>query len=138
MWNLRITEVDTTANIVVAIAALIFLAIVGLLWFFPVFVANKLLSNVESENRLTLPFEQVQAVGFCLLGLWIIATAIPSTVFWTVMSYHAAKPGAVLSLDTREFASMTAVGVQLIIGTWLLFGAKGLRGILRWARTAGS
>lgn len=138
MWNFNITESDASANLGVAVAVLILLGVIALLWFFPLTVATKLLPRVQSEGSLALPLDQVQAVGFCLLGLWILATGIPSASYWLLMSYHAVKPGSLLSFQPRDFASMTATGVQIILGIWLLFGAKGLRGLLRWARSAGS
>ncbi len=138
MWNFNVAESDASANVAVAVVAAVVLAIVAVLWFFPLTVARKLLPRTQSEDRLALPLEQVESAGFCLVGLWIVATAVPSAFYWILMSYYVLKPGSLLSLSPYELASMSSIGVQLILGIWLFFGAKGLRGLLRWARSAGS
>lgn len=138
MWHFNTIESDASANVAVAVTAVILLGIVVVLWLFPLTVASKLLPRDQSERKLAPPPEEVQSVGFCLLGLWIIATAVPSALYWILMSYHAAKPNAVLLLQPQDFGSMLSIGVQIMLGIWLLFGAKGLRGILRWARSSGS
>jgi len=138
IWFFNTQQGDASANLVVVMTMLVVFAVIGLLWFFPLSVASKLLPPTVSDNRVALPPEQVQAVGFSLLGLWVLVHAIPSALYWVFMSYHAAKPMSLTELRPDDYASISTTGLEIVLGVWLLFGAKGLRGLLRWARSVGS
>lgn len=125
------------AGVVMALAALMgFVAV--LLWVFPLSVARKLIPRTALDQPTTLPLEHVEAAGFCLMGLWVLASAIPSAFMWAVFVYQSTRPQSMFSLEPRNYATIAYVLVQLVIGLWLLFGARGLLRVLRWARTAGT
>ncbi len=138
MWQYNVLEADSSANLVVAIVACVLFTVVALLWFFPLTIASKLLPQTQLEDRINLPLEQAQAVGFSLLGLWMLTNAIPSALYWVLMSYYGAKPNSLLHLGAKEYALIASTVLELVLGIWLLFGAKGLLGILRRARSAGA
>jgi hypothetical protein len=138
MWQYNSLEADSSANLVVAIVACVLFAVVAVLWLFPLTVANKLLPQTLHEDRINLPLEQVQAVGFSLIGLWVLTNAIPSALYWVLMSYYGAKPNSLLHLSAKEYSLIASTVLELVLGIWLLFGAKGLLGILRRACSAGA
>lgn len=125
------------AALIAIAAALALIAI--LLWLFPLVVARKLLSRSALDATVAVPAsETIERAGFCLLGLWLLIQAVPRLVFDAVRINLYFVPGSTLELRPEDYASVTAHCVELALAAWLLLGAKGLRGVLRWARTVGS
>lgn len=113
-------------------ATLLPLAIAAYLWFFPVTVARKLLPSMRDSGP-SLPGSPrlLQEVAFSVLGLWLLASALPDVLYWAAMLNFRSDPaygGLVLSAD--EKASMVATGFELVLGIALLLGARGLVGAL--------
>lgn len=128
----------TAAAVVMATLAF-FAAIALLLWLFPLTVARKLLSRSALDQTVALPpHEQIERAGFCLMGLWLLTRAIPVLVFEAFLSHLDAPTGATVELRPQDYAAIAEHLVELAIALWLLFGARGLRGLLTWARSAGS
>lgn len=140
MWQFNVTAGvgNGSTNVVVGVVAALILALAVGLWFFPLTVANRLIPRSSRTDHIHVPVEQAEGVGFSLLGLWILADAIPDLFYWVFMAYQAWRPSSILELRANEYSNMVATGVEVILGIWLLFGAKGLRVLLRWARTAGT
>lgn len=47
-------------------------------------------------------------------------------------------PGTTLELAPQDYARLAQVLAELCIAIWLLFGATGLLGVIRWMRSAGT
>lgn len=123
---------------IIAIAAALAL-IATLLWRFPLAVARKLLPRQALDATVALPAsEPIERAGFCLLGLWLLIQAVPRLVFDAIRLKLYFAPGSTLELRPEDYANVAAHCVELALAVWLLLGAKGLRGVLRWARTVGS
>jgi len=125
------------ATVVLAIIT-VFALIVVLLWLFPLTVARKLLPRSAQDQLVALPpHEQIERAGFCLMGLWLLTHAVPGLAFDVVVNrlYHA---DSTLELRPQDYAAVAEHLVELALALWLLFGARGLRGLLAWARSAGS
>jgi hypothetical protein len=60
--------------------SVVFLAILVVLWFFPLAVVRKLLPSPTLDAPTSLPIDQLQRAGFCLLGLWILTEAVPKLI----------------------------------------------------------
>jgi hypothetical protein len=116
----------------------VLLLISAALWRWPLAVAQKLIPQPTLDQQSRLPGEQLQTAAFCLLGLWLLTEALPHAAYVATIVYHSSRPRASVSLTPWEYATISQVLAELIIGLWLLFGAKGLLGILRWARHAGT
>lgn len=71
------------------------------------------------------------------MGLWLLTHAVPGLVFDVVVTrlYHT---DGTLELRPQDYAAIAEHLVELALALWLLFGARRLRGLLAWARTAGS
>lgn len=139
-WMLDSQQVSAAHNAIpLAVGTLTLAAIVVALWLFPLTVARKLLPRSASDQPTALPaHEQIEQAGFCLMGLWLLTQAIPSLVFEGFVFYLYTRPGSMLGLRPQEYAALARALVETGLAIWLLFGAKGLLGILRWARAAGS
>ena|SRR6218665_3905290 len=74
------------------------------LWFFPMWLANKLVPRTQFENRLNLqPLEAIRA-GCVLIGLWFFASAFPNLVwffFRAVVANANVSAFSSLDLDTK-------------------------------------
>lgn len=130
---------NETAGVILLTAIAVFALIVVLLWLFPLTVARKLLPRSALDQTVSLPpHEQIERAGFCLMGLWLLTRAVPGLVFDAVVTrlYHYA--GATMELRPQDYAAIAEHLVELAIALWLLFGVRGLRGLLIWARNAGS
>jgi hypothetical protein len=119
----------------------IFIILIGAtiaLWWFPLAVARKLLPKATLDQPTSLPIDQVQSAGFCLLGLWLLTEAIPPAFYVAVLIYYATRPNAMIVLEPHNYAAIVRMLVEFGLGFWLLFGARGLLGIVQWARSAGA
>lgn len=139
MWQFNATaEAAAPANLAVALIGAAVLLVAVVLWLFPLTVAGTLIPRSARTDHLRVPFDELQSVAISLLGLWVLTDSIPSAFYWVFMSSHASRPDLPLQLSGREYSLMMRTAVELAIGVWLLFGARGLLGLLRWARTAGT
>jgi len=125
------------AGLVVTVCAVLVLAAVGL-WFFPLAVARKLLPKATLDQPTPLPVEEVQRAGFCLLGLWVLTESVPYLIYYAVAFTVSPSPSALMSFEKNTYANVAHTIAEFVIGVWLLLGARGLLGVLRWARTAGT
>jgi hypothetical protein len=140
LWSLndrQYADGSATAISTVIIVLVIVVALIVALWSFPLTVARKLLPRSALDEPARVP-GQIERAGFCLLGLWLLTQAIPSLFYYAVMVYHFSRPDARVDLRTENFASLLHTAIELGLGIWLLFGAKGLLGLIRWARVAGT
>jgi hypothetical protein len=141
MWRFNISDAaaaDSSTNLVIVVVAVLILALAAGLWLFPLTVANKLIPRSSRTDHIRVPIEQAESIGFSLIGLWVLASSVPDSFYWSFMAYQASRPNSILELRASEYSYMAATAVEVILGIWLLLGAKGLRGLLRWARTAGT
>lgn len=123
--------------LIVVVPVLTFL-LAAVLWFFPLTVAKNLIPSSNRTDYVRVPLDQAQSIGFTLLGLWILGSAVPDSFYWVFMLYQASIPETLLDLHASHYANVVSTAVELILGIWLVFGARGLLGLLRWARTAGT
>jgi hypothetical protein len=126
---------DAGAALVIAVVVILLLVAIGL-WLFPLAVARKLLPNPTLDQPTALPVEQLERAGFCLLGLWMLTEAVPGLVHQAAL-FVISDPQGPLVLDENAYPYVAHNTAELLIGVWLLLGARGLLGVLRWARTAG-
>jgi hypothetical protein len=137
LWVMNAREGDTSGMAVVLAVMIVMLLIALVLWLLPLTVASRLIPRSALEQGTSLPIEDLQRCGFVLLGLWVLASAIPGFLRYTFIFYLSSRPGATVDLGVNIPAAFAGIVAELLLGFWLLFGAKGLLGLLRWARTAG-
>ena len=139
LWSLNTEQFpDSSAAAAVVIVSIILIAVTMALWFFPLAVARKLIPNATLDQPTPLPIDQLQSAGFCLLGLWVLTEAIPRLAYISFIVYHSTRPNAMVALEPHNYAAIAQTVGALLVGLWLLFGARGLLGVIRWARTAGT
>lgn len=111
-----------------------------LLWFFPLTVATRLIPDIKAkETSTSLGAGDVEVVAFSVMGLWVLTTAIPDIFYWVTFVYRVESAGVGSpELSPENIGNIVATVVEFVIGFWLLFGSKGLLGIIRSARQAGT
>lgn len=131
---------STRTATVVVIATMAFFAVIALLlWLFPLTVSRKLLPRSALDQSVALPpHEQIERAGFCLIGLWLLTRALPGLVFEGFIFDLSAHSNPPVELPPQNYAFVAEHLAELALAVWLLFGARGLRGLLIWARGAGS
>jgi hypothetical protein len=74
-------------------------------------------------------------MGCALIGLWLLASAIPSIVRDALYLYSSYSQND----DLVEFKHWLAYRfVEVTIALWLIFGARGFVKIFWWVRNAGT
>ncbi len=138
-WAVNTSEMPGPkgASAVIVVTAIL-VAVIIALWLFPLAVARALLPRATLDHPTPLPIDQLQSAGFCLLGLWLLTGAIPEMVYEAAMVFYSTRPNAAVELRPQNYAAMAQTAVEFGLGLWLLFGAKGLLSLVRWARTAGT
>ena len=128
-------RVSTNGLVVAVIICLLTVAAAALLWFFPLTAAKKLLSpsaatSDSAENKSTW-----LAMGCALIGLWLLASAIPSIARDALYFYSPAAPFE----DKDGFGAWFAYRcVEVAVALSLLFGSRGFVKIFWWMQTAGT
>lgn len=126
----------------VSLVSLSFFASLGLaalLWYFPLTVARKLLPVMKDSgpDRSTGP-SHLELLAFSILGAWVLAGALSDATYWFAFALvtNGSEYGEV-QLGAENIASIWTTVIELLIGFFLLFGARGLVALLRHLRYAG-
>jgi hypothetical protein len=100
------------------------------LWHFPQAVARKLLPNdVDAVNRDSsgISADIWLATGCALIGVWVLVASLPS------LAQNVAGSWPKLNLSDLDVYFV----VRIVLGVWLILGARGLREVVRWTQYAG-
>jgi hypothetical protein len=110
----------------------------AILWLFPLSLARALLpKGTATETKTAWSIADVQIVALSVLGVWVLATALPDVFHWVVYG-HLMTKYQLGELSPENMGNIWATAIELVIGFWLVFGAKGISGIISIARTAGT
>ena len=111
------TAYSYSTGIVYIVAAL-------LLWFFPMWLANRLLPRTRFEHHLNLqPLEAIR-VGCALIGLWVFANAVPNLAwfFFRAVIFNPAT-SAFNALDANARLDIAVALFELGVSLVLIFRA---------------
>ena len=120
------------AQVYYGIAALLVLVVFFVLWRFPLTVASRIMPGSVQETDEPRSPDLWLAMGCALIGLWLLSTSIP-TLFVHLMQYLEALAGRL----PYPRVMLTQNIVEVAIGVWLVFGARGFRRLFWWVRNAG-
>ncbi len=109
------------------------------LWFFPATLSRRLLKGGNGPGSVEVPaLAEWQSVAIVVLGLWTLSKGIPDAVYY--ITYFLTYDESVMSardLMQEQWPYMAATLVEITIGIWLIFGARGLVAMLASVRNAG-
>jgi len=118
------------------------LLIAILLWRSPLTVASKLIPQTDAGTKpKALGEVEAQVIAFSILGLWLLVSAIPDIFYWVTYVYRIKSigfGGVRTELTPQYIAGIASTIAELVLGAWLLFGSRGLVGLIRKFRYAGS
>jgi hypothetical protein len=114
------------------------LAITGVfslaLWFFPQTFAGRILSSDAVTSPPSVTPDMWLAMGCSLIGLWLLSTTLPRlAVDIFAFNLMSAASGS----DPTITRSIIYYVAEVIIGLWLILGARGFRTLFWWAQNAG-
>jgi hypothetical protein len=125
---------DTDVLPVVTVVSTLATIFVAALWFFPKSIACGLLPLSTETPAKTIGPDSWLAVGSALIGLWLVASAMPG-LFRNLFVLYLFRSEAV---DTSGvIPGLVFLFVQLAVGAALIFGASAVRRFILWARYAG-
>ena len=103
--------------------------------FFPRTIAAKFVPVVPNESKDPPAIGQLEVLGCALLGLYFLVEAVLDAS-WLIAYYFAGRQWNYPWQWTQQNVSTLAVAAgEFIVAVWLLLGAKGLFGLVRWARS---
>lgn len=125
----ELTTVILSATAVIMVLTLAFAAV---LWYFPLTIARKLLPSLRDAGTPLSPAgQQVQEVAIIVLGLWVLASALPDTAYWLSMVMFTSGAGfEAFTWLPENKANIVATALEVVIGFILFFGARGLSNLL--------
>lgn len=93
----------------------------AILWFFPMFIAHKLVPRSHDENKLKLPVREATAAASAIIGIWVIVTASPQIMTdLTILIYTRNDFGMGTYLTPDRMFSLIAPLAQSVIGFLLV------------------
>src|SRR4051812_19232530 len=124
---------DTAVGSVAFTLEILTIVVVVLLWFFPRTIARRLLSSTgDTETEHAAPHTWF-GVGAALIGLWLIASALPGLLYNLLTMYLFRSEIAGQSVLLPQIGYL----LQILVGGALIFGMNALGRFFRWARYAG-
>ncbi len=116
----------------------LYLLVAAVLWFGTARIVQLLIPTASVENEGgTITLFQAQSVAFAAVGLLILLTSVPEMgeVLFKIYQLKALDSHNQASLGVQ--AQVFEISIQLLLGVLLLFGSKGLSGLLIRFREAG-
>jgi len=118
-------------------AAVIVLALSAALWYFASWIAGHLVSNSNKVAEQPSAFDSWFSVGCALIGLWVLAKAIPALLHYFIANFMGSNMFPNTYMVTPEWR-LTAIFniIQLFFGLALFLGGRSLNKIVLRVRNA--
>jgi hypothetical protein len=111
----------------------------ALLSWKPAAVARSILPRPSlEETKATWDLDEFQAVLFSAVGIYLLATTLTDLTGWTRSWAYFLQSSDVRGWFNYELAAIGTMALRLAVGSWLLLGARGLIGVIRWLRGIGT
>ena len=121
--------------IAAGVIALLTFLVALLLWFFPLTISKKLLSSPAAAPAPAETPDTWLAMGCALIGLWLLASAIPSVVRDALFVYSPSLQDDELGAYKRWLIYRF---VEVALALWLIAGTRGIVKVFSWLRSAGT
>ena len=127
-------------NLIYGVVSMALPVVVGiLLWVFSTRLAAymvKPLERGEETPAVMVEPETVHALAFTIVGILLLVNALPNLVS-ALTTYSLLPEHAVARSLVEVISRVTDSAVRIILGLCLIFGSKGLAGLLKKIKTAG-
>lgn len=109
------------------LSAVVFLLAI-LLWFFPMFVAHKLIPKTQFDNVLRLPVHETVVVACIIFAMWLfLAKVLPALAFYIplfVVMVHDKQP--IANSEEFHFMRLVPIAIELVVAFVLMFKASAI------------
>src|SRR5690606_34094451 len=107
-------------------------AVCAILWFFPLTVARKLLPAMsEPRSETSMSGSVALSVGLTLLGVWVLAYALPDAIYWATIFLLTRGPEfGHFEWGHQQIASVVTTAAELALAIWLVFGSSGIKRLI--------
>lgn len=130
----RLLGALSTLAVIVMLAGL-----AAVLWVGAGRIARVMVPDAEAPDvGARLAAEEIQAIGFSIIGLLVLIRAVPHAA-GVFFNYWFLERGALAnqSMSAHTKVQLGIAAIELVLGACLLFGARGLPGVLKTVRQAG-
>lgn len=119
--TLKDLKIGTDPTLSYAIGA-VYLLLSAALWFFPMWIAHKIIPRTKFDNYLNIQPLEAARVGAALIGLWFFASALPSLA-WYIFSFFTiyGEQSAFQSMATDTKLDILSYIVQVVFSLVLMF-----------------
>jgi hypothetical protein len=110
------------------------------LWKFPFSVANKILPKEAAATKEQLySAEQLEVVGFSIVGLFYLFNSITNLFYWGLLVWFKSRAPEYFEPDElNEKIQLVTSVFETVLAALIILKARGLAGLLRKIRHAGS
>lgn len=129
------SHAETYGLMVAGVIAILTFLTALLLWFFPLTISKKLLSSHAAAPAPAETSDAWLAMGCALIGLWLLASAIPSVVRDALFVYSSSLQDDELGGYKRWLIYRF---VEVALALWLIAGTRGIIKVFSWLRSAGT
>ena len=106
-----------------------------IIWFFSLAIAKLLMPKIQDSKPLSeRSLSEIQTAVFSIIGLALLVFTAQDLISW-LMWLGKFNPN--IHSEPKFFGIATIVFVNIVLGIWLLLGAKGLLGVIHKFRYAG-
>ncbi|NYZ61751.1 hypothetical protein [Luteimonas deserti] len=108
------------------------IAVCAILWFFPLTIARKLLPAMsEPRSETSMSGSVALSVGLTLLGVWVLAYALPDAIYWTTIFLLTRSPEfGHFEWGREQIAHIVTTVAELVLAIWLVFGSTGIKRLI--------
>jgi len=126
------------AGYVYFIAATVMACLAAALWFFPMWIAHKLLPRTQFENVLHVPAQEAVTVACVIIGLWLFAShVLPGLAHFVSLAFAMRVNNQPLSAsDQFTIVRLGPVAIELIIATAFCFKAHAISKLFMTGRVS--
>jgi hypothetical protein len=119
------------------IAAAVLFGIAVALWFFPMFLAHKLIPRTQFDNVLRVPTNEAAMVACVVLGLWLFTVHIlPSLAYYISLAALVNADGTPIAKSKEfTFLRLGPIVIELAFAALLCFKAYAIAKFFTTERT---
>ncbi|ATW28244.1 hypothetical protein [Candidatus Formimonas warabiya] len=127
------SQTSASLQIITFMAPICLLLIVSMcLWLYADEISDRMVKNPGINEKVNINYEGLQSIAFSVVGIIIVADALPALISAFI---HLKIDDSFRPLN--QYINLGTTGLKLVIGLLLLFGSKGLVGLIKYLRTAG-
>jgi hypothetical protein len=116
------------------IPALMFFIIGFLIWKYALKISKMMFPNEEQVNLENTNYKLLQSVAFSIVGLILVVTTLPKfpSVILNLIEMKRVEEGISMGMASefeprlKVYFPLIEQTIQILLGTFLLFGAKGI------------